>query len=133
MVGTQEALSRQRGRGAHNLSAQRRKQRNVCFRASNGLEIREVKARWWDSVYVPGKSSGTQVKRPVHENWTGARSRSLVRVSGDQEALFRRWDRGSMHTEDAAGRHRREAIESSVVRITSMCRTARLNRRAGRQ
>jgi hypothetical protein len=133
MEGTQEALSRQRGRGVHNLSAQRRKQRNVCFRASNGPEIREVKARWLDSKDASRKANGTQVKRPIHENWIGARSRNLARVSGDQEALFRRWNRGSIHTEDAVGRHRREAIESSVVRITSMCRTARLIRRDGNQ
>jgi hypothetical protein len=126
MEGTQEALSRQRGRGVHNLSAQRRKQRIVCFRASNGPEIREVKARWLDSKDASRKANGTQVKRPVHENWAGAQSRNLVRVSGDQEVLFHRWDRGSMQTEDAVGRHRRKAIESSVVRITSMCRTVRL-------
>jgi len=35
--GSQEALSRQRGRGVHNLSAQRREQRIVCSRASVAL------------------------------------------------------------------------------------------------
>jgi len=54
-------------------------------------------------------------------------------VSGDQEALFRRWNRGSMQTEDAVGRHRRKAIESSVVRITSTCRTVRSNGHAGKR
>jgi len=68
MVGTQEALSRQRGRGAHNLSAQRRKQRNVCFRAWIGPETREVKACKLDLEDAPRKARSTQVKRHVGEN-----------------------------------------------------------------
>lgn len=66
MVGTQEALSRQRGRGAYNLSTQRRKQRIVCFWAWIGPEIREVKACRWKSENAPRKVCSTQVKRHTH-------------------------------------------------------------------
>lgn len=102
----------------------------MCFRAWVGPENREVKACRWDSENAPMKAYSTQVKQRITQVMR-VQSRSLVRVSGDQEALSRCWDRGSMLTEDAVGRHRRGAIESSVVRITSMCRTVRLNGRVG--
>lgn len=91
----------------------------------SGPENREVKACRWESQDKNLQHSGNQ-----RGTWNGCR--------GVQEALFRLGTGvvcggrfGELHTEYTAGRQRRGAIESIVVRITSMGRTERIKRRVG--
>jgi hypothetical protein len=105
-VGTQGVLSHQRDRGACNLSTQRREQRNVCSRAQFGPKNREVKACWLDSNDASRKAISTWAETVSSELRGYAEDGNLDRVRRRPGGTVPPWDRGSMQTEDAAGRHR---------------------------
>lgn len=65
-----------------------------------------------------GKSNSTQAKDSLARARVSPGSRREV---GEYCSALR--NRGSILTQDAVGRHRRKAIESSVVRLTATVRT----------
>jgi len=76
---------------------------------------------------VENLSTGIEKSRKVEPS-SGERLARKARVAtgtrrevGEHCSASR--DRGSMQTKDAVGRHRRKAIESSVVRLTTAVRT----------
>lgn len=95
-------------------------------------ETREVKA--WRRKPETHRGKSSALSRKFASIRRGRRnSRSLVLDGLAARGYSSTWrKRGSVQTEDAAGRHRLRAIESSVVRSTSADGSARLKRLDGK-